>query len=251
MVRCILAGLCAGVVSVTLSGCAAFQQVDMPATYEAANIAYATEAAQLQRTGTQERILAQATHQAEITAVAAVNAVNQQLAATLALRITPTVDLLREDRPDDMGLTVDRPDGSGGNTSAGTSGRSAPPAANVPFRLTGTSSSVRADDGCVQNPVTTFPLDVGQIYVTFVASELTAGTALRADWYFEDQIVNTAAWTPGEDYAEICVWFFIEQGDVIFAPGNWSVRVFANDTQIGGTQTFTFRDNMMSDSTDG
>jgi hypothetical protein len=223
---------------VIVAGCKALQAEDTAGTLQAQNAAYGTEAVQLQAAGTSERVNAQQTHVFNTTQVAGLNAVNQQLIATLIVRITPTPDLIVENAPDDMGLTVNGA-GSGG-VPASSTGNS-----NNPYSLTGVAASVRADDGCVQNPQRSFSLDTQEIYATFVANNLVSGTNLRAEWYREDELVDTADWTPNRDYEQICVWFYITQSDVPFTPGNWSVRLYANDTQIGGTQSFTFEDAMM------
>jgi hypothetical protein len=222
-----------------MTGCQALQAVDTGATLQAENIVYETEVAQLVVTGTAERIAAQQTHSISQTQIAVMNGVNQQLIATLIVQITPTPGLVVETRPDDYGLTVDRT-GSGRASSASSPNTTTGASANNPYRVTGVSTRVRSSDGCVESPQTTFASTVSEVYATFVAYNLTGGTTLRAEWYMGETLMDTGDWTPDENYDEVCVWFFIDQTTFPFTPGNWSVRLFANDTPIGAAQAFMF-----------
>lgn len=213
-----------------LNGCQALNRPDTGATLQAENAAFGTEAVQLQSNGTAEGAAALQTHTVNTTQIAVLNAVNQQLIATLILQITPTPGLVAQSGPDAVGMQID---GGGGGTG------SIDP--NTPYTLTGTASRVRADTGCVESPQSSFPSNTQAVYATFVANNLTAGTNLSAEWYREGELVDSAQWTPNENYDQICVWFFMEQATVAFTTGNWSVRLYANDQQIGGTLAFVFQ----------
>jgi hypothetical protein len=218
--------------AVLLSACGALQPEDEVATMAVDSANYQTEAVNLAVTGDFERISNQSTIAVNQTNIAVMNAINQNLLATLSTRVTPTPPLVGESSPDDTGLLPNMPNMP--------SGGSAVPL-NIPYIATGLSTSVREDDGCVTNPRSAFSADELRIYATFVAYNLTQGTALSAAWYREEDQVASGAWTADADYEKLCIWFYIQQpDDVAFTPGGWSVRLYADNEQIGNTLPFTF-----------
>ncbi|HEX2619665.1 MAG TPA: hypothetical protein VHL11_05950, partial [Phototrophicaceae bacterium] len=121
----------------------------------------------------------------------------------------------------------------------------------TPYIVTGLSTQIDEDTGCVINPKTAFSGEVPRIYVTFAAYNLKQGTPLRADWYRDIDQVASGNWTVDTDYDELCIWFYIQQPqDVAFTPGEWSVRLFADNQQIGNTLPFTF-EALPADTMDG
>lgn len=219
--------------AIVISACGALQPEDDIATMAFDNAQYQTEVADLAATGSFERISSQSTIVVNQTAIALQNAINQRLLATLTVRITPTPPLPGESQPDDYGLMPNMP-----NMPVGGS---ALPGGDVPYIVTGLATRVREDDGCVINPRVAFSADEVRIYATFVAYNLTRGTALSAAWYRDIDQVASGAWTSDADYEKLCIWFYIQQpDDVAFTPGNWSVRLYANNEQIGNTLPFTF-----------
>lgn len=219
-------------VIVLVSACGALQPEDDVATMSAASINYQTEAVQLGLTGNFERANSESTVVIHQTEIAVINGINQRLLATLSVRVTPTPPLAGQSEPDDNGLLPNMPNMP--------SGGSAIPL-NVPYIATGVSTSVRESDGCVENPRSAFSADELRVYATFVAYNLEQGTALSAAWYREEDQVASGAWTADADYEQLCIWFYIQQpDDVAFTPGGWSVRLYADNEQIGNTLPFTF-----------
>jgi hypothetical protein len=219
------------------SACQALTGADDVATLDAAMIAYQTEAVNLDFAATAEHIYARETVSVNETELAINNAINQQLLATLVRQITPTPQLVGEDGPDDWQLVVGVE--SGGQTSQNPGEQS--------FVLTGLSTSVRQDDGCVISPQASFRTDVSRVYATFIAYMLTPGVVLRAEWYQEGELVSDASWTSDGEYDQLCIWFYIDPSDAAFIPGSWSVRLYADQQPIGGTVSFVFAnpDEMM------
>jgi hypothetical protein len=94
------------------------------------------------------------------------------------------------------------------------------------------------DAGCAVNPTSTFSSDAVEIYVVASAASLQpGGTLVTSRWRQEGAEVATFDFTP--DFSEGCLWFFIDQTDVIFTPGNWSVELEINGGLVGAPVPFT------------
>lgn len=218
-----------------LCGCQALKSEDTPATLAAQNVAYGTEIAQIDANSAIERTRIQQTVAVQGTQVVILNGVNEQLLSTLSMLVTPTPLLLGESAPDDQGIVVQR---SSDGTFSG-SGGTIPNNPNSPYTLTGVSTQVRQDDGCIQNPQNSFTSDTSRIYGTMVANNLQAGTLIEANWYQAEQIVVNQRWTVDQNYDQLCIWFYIEPADVAFTPGSWSVQMSADGQPVSGTIGFT------------
>ncbi len=243
-------GRCLAVIStlILLTACQALTPQDdrIPLQTEAANLE--AEIVMLQTRSVEEIANAQATFDITRNEIAAENAVNQQLLATLSIRITPTPRLTTDNRPDDWGLMVATGTGntantfdttSGDTTGANTGEAEAMMDTSSPFLVTGMATTVRASDGCVETTTSQFSVSAPRVYATFVANNLQAGTALRVDWVQNGEVVYFSDWTPDSNYPQICVWFYITSADVPFTPGPWAARVLANN-QIIEEIPFTF-----------
>jgi hypothetical protein len=223
--------------------CQALSPQDERAPLQTQGASSLAEVAQLQTSSAVELANAQVTFEYARTDIAVDNGVNQQLLATLSIRITPTPRLTTDFGPDDMGLMVTPGTGSNAgsasvDTSAANSGLpSGDP--NAAFLVTGMASSVRESDGCVEATTNSFSTDAPRVYATFVANNLQAGTPLRVDWVQNGEVMYFSDWISDQNYPQICVWFYITNADVAFTPGSWSARILAND-QLIQEVPFTF-----------
>ncbi len=68
-----------------------------------------------------------------------------------------------------------------------------------------------------------------RLYGTWVAYNLRAGTVFRTQWYRDDELVFTDAWTAPRDGEQLCIWFYVTPQDVEFLPGRWQIRLFADE----------------------
>ncbi len=224
-----------------LASCQALSPEDDRIPLQTQAASYETEITMLQTRSVEEVANAQATFAIDRDKIAAENAVNQQLLATLSIRITPTPRLTTDTMPDDTGLMVTTggsgpdsvvdPAGTTGNTgSAG--GTETFSDTGSPFLITGMATSVRASDGCVETTTSSFSVNTPRVYATFVANNLQAGTPLRVDWVQNGNIMYFSDWTPDQNYPQICVWFYVTNADIAFTPGSWSARFLANNQLI-------------------
>lgn len=204
-----------------LTSCAALEQADVPGTLAAQNAAYGTEIAALDAAATQEIGDSQTQITELVNGAAHINGVNAQLISTLQMVVTPTpplegsaFDPSSPSDPNDVGQRL--------------------------FVNSGVSTSIRSSDGCVVDPREQFSPFVSELYATIVAFNLTAGTLFRVEWWWTttQTMMFSDSWTAPQDYAELCVWFYVTQDDVVFQPGTWQARFFIDEAQMTSPQRF-------------
>lgn len=89
------------------------------------------------------------------------------------------------------------------------------------------------DDDCALQPEGNFRSSAEKIYVVATAAGITAGTTLGSLWYQGETQVTAHDFTPDFDINSACIWFFVDQTDFVFAPGNYSVQLTINGTPTG------------------
>jgi hypothetical protein len=113
------------------------------------------------------------------------------------------------------------------------------------FVRTGVSTRVRDSDGCVENPVVTFPEGVQRIYATVIAYNITANTPLAAEWSQDGSVVVTQSYNIPRTADEICLWFYIDPTDIPLSAGQWAVQLFAEGWPLEGPMAFTIAGDAM------
>jgi hypothetical protein len=111
-----------------------------------------------------------------------------------------------------------------------------------PPRLSNIVTAEAVDDNdCAVNPTSSFTTTTEQIYVVAVAAGLQPGsTVVTSRWRQEGAEVVTFDFNP--EFSEGCMWFFIDQTDIAFTPGNWSVELEINGGLVGAPLPFTILD---------
>ncbi|NJL94784.1 MAG: hypothetical protein HC915_14245 [Anaerolineae bacterium] len=100
-----------------------------------------------------------------------------------------------------------------------------------------TANAINPATGCASAPNDTFyitgPNDPQRIYFSVRALDVRAGTIYQTRWYqgFESRY-ETPTWTADRDYAEVCIYFFLESSDAPYRGGFWSAELFANGTSV-------------------
>lgn len=202
-----------------VSGCGALAGPDVPATLQAENLGFVREATQIAQAGAADRALIAATADAAATRVAELQGVNTVLLATV-----------RAGDPPEQGVSV----------VAQTGGRPAGLAEGQRwFVRTGVATSVRQSDGCVVNPQVSFPADTERIYATVHGYNINAGVIMSVEWLHEGTVVWQESWPVERNWADICMWFYIDREIVDFQPGSWSARLFADGFQLEEPISFT------------
>lgn len=229
-----------------LSACSTFEPaVDTEATITAQFTSVADEG-----TAISAMLQAQSTEVAQ-TAVAAetyiiqMESINQQLLATMRAIVPPTqqivsttVSLIPEWNPPAIG--------SDAFVQAGTN---VPPVipnndgnqpVNTSYTMISTASDVNAADSCPRDNRVQFTPNDSRIYVTARAFNIRAGTVLNAAWSYNGAVVYDAdSFTIEVDDTDYCLYFYVDQNDVTFSLGGWSVQLIANGIPITPAASFT------------
>lgn len=217
------------------SACGALTPDNPVATLQAERAGYIAEATSVAQAAQAQGTQVVATAIAAQTYVAQMEGRNRQLIATLQVAFPPTRALVENSGPSTPGqMATPVPAGSvavatqasAGDTSGGSTIGSAR------FTQVGTAAAVRDTDDCADSLVYSFPTDVQRIYITTRALNVTAGIQMRAEWYYEGQLTYSEAYSIPRDDDDFCMWLSIAPTEIALSPGNWSVKLFANNQSI-------------------
>jgi hypothetical protein len=106
------------------------------------------------------------------------------------------------------------------------------------FVQVGTAGQIDTDRCFVAHQTFFRDGDVNIIYITGLALNLRAGTVVRADWRYGDQIVYSNAWTAPQSVDGQCFALEMRPSNAPFLPGNWTVNLFING-DVSNTASFT------------
>lgn len=252
--------------SAFLSACQFFGPPTAEQTLVAENYVLNTEIAALRATATVEADRMLVTLEHAQTAMSHVTGQTQELSATLIARGTPSVDLsglspqVTVDIPTlEPALQIAPPANSAivitpGSVSAETGALPGDTAQQPALVITPVSAEntvlsniVTApgvgDDDCAINPTSQFTSSSSEIYVVARARGVAANDEIVSRWYRDGEEVINYPWTPGFEIEDACIWFFIEESEVPFVPGNWQVQMELNGEVVGAPVTFTILDD--------
>ena len=105
-----------------------------------------------------------------------------------------------------------------------------------------TSSSVGSDD-CALNPSTSFTTATPEIYVVARASGVGSSDNITSRWSAGGSEIVRYDWTPPRQIDDACIWFYIDQAEVTFTPGNWQVQMELNGQPVGSPVSFTIAES--------
>ncbi len=101
------------------------------------------------------------------------------------------------------------------------------------------SAFVRNDD-CASDPGNQFDTSSARIYIVARAYNIRAGTLIAARFAIAGQEV-LHEWRPNTRINGNCIWFFVDQSDLLFVAGTWSVRLEIDEVPASDAITFTIR----------
>ena len=113
------------------------------------------------------------------------------------------------------------------------------------FEKTGVSRFINPADGCVVSPQINFANDISLLYVTVRAWNVAAGLRLSVQWWHEGDPVHNEGFTLARAWKERCFRFWLPPDMVPFAPGSWSVQLYADGAPLETPQAFTLREAAM------
>lgn len=207
-------------------------------TLEAELTEYVSEATRINTTREAAGTQAAATVAAAETYVTLSEGINIQLASTLRAVVPPTQQIIVNTGPVTPGMIAPLP---GQITPEALPADAGTPAggSNVLTEIA-IALSVRDQDGCAAGTVTSVSSGASRVYATTRILNAQAGAQVRADWYYEGNLV-----VQGEPYAlprnapDFCVWFYIEPSDAPFQPGTWQAQFVLNGIPVTPSATFT------------
>ncbi len=228
--------ICGCVLALLLvSACSALTPDNPGATLQAERNGYIAEATSIAQEQQAQATEVMATSVAAQTYVAQMEGRNQQLLATMQIAFPPTQALVVNAGTSTPGqMATPAPLGSFGEATTAPQGATPGSGSlgSVQFTQVGTAASVRSSDDCADTLTNSFPANVQTIYITTRALNVTQGTVVRAEWYFEGQLTYSESYTIPRDDSDFCMWLSITPTDVTLSSGNWSVKLYANDTPI-------------------
>jgi hypothetical protein len=198
-----------------LSGCQVFNRPNMPATLQAQNAGYISEATVIAQQLSDKRAGVQATAQAAQATIDYTSNINQQLLATVHAVIPPTPQM---------------------EVAAVSTNAMASP---TQFVDVGVAPGVRQSDGCATRLQTSFPADVPEIYVTARAVSVPANTQMTVEWKFSGHVLHQESWTVPNNESNFCLWFNLTAAMTPLSQGQWSVQLFVNGEAINPEVNFT------------
>ncbi len=236
------------IVCALLAACSGASTVEQ--TLVAENAMLSTQIADVRSTATVEADRLLITLEHAQTDVRHVDEQNLNLVATLVERGTP-IEAIGSITP--LAVTAAAPTQAGtaplvgGVTLPASTESVNPPAATPAATVTVAGPPILSnivtaegidENDCAVNPTSTFNTNTPEIYVVAVAANLQPGTTfIISRWRQEGTEVVTFDFNP--EFTEGCLWFFIDQSDIAFTPGNWSVELEINGGLVGAPVPFT------------
>ena len=228
---------------VSASACSAFTPENPAATLQAQRSSMIDEATSIAQAAQVQGTQVMATAVAAQTYVALMEGRNRQLIATMQVAFPPTQAVVQDLGPSTPGqMATPAPSGSFDEATPppqDNSGSSGVSLGDASFTQVGTAASVRDSDGCADQLSSSFPADVQRIYITTRALNVTGGTQMRVEWFYEGQLTYSEGYTIPADDDDFCMWFFIAPTDVSLSSGSWSVTLFANNQAVAPPANFT------------
>jgi len=116
------------------------------------------------------------------------------------------------------------------------------PQASGPISNIVTAGSV-GDDDCALNPGASFTTATPEIYVVARASGIGSSDNITSRWSAGGSEVVSYDWTPDFEIEDACIWFYIDQTEVTFTPGNWQVQMELNGQPVGSPVSFSIAES--------
>ena len=229
------------IVLIALIVTACQRQNEVELTLVAQNLSLETQIAAIRETATVDSERLQITVDYMATLVGRVEEQRFQMEATLSARNIPADGNLNTP----LTTPFPTPGGPIENTVEGTPATPLPEQAATPTEAPTQptlqnivmSASVGSDD-CANGVTSSFTTATSEIYVVANAINIPAGTNIAARFSVAGQEIRHD-FTPDFNIDNNCVWFFIDQTDLTFQAGNWSVQLELNGTPAGEVVPFT------------
>lgn len=132
----------------------------------------------------------------------------------------------------------DNPDGFVPTPPAADSTEAVAPTPSQPALVDLMMAPGVGSDDCALSPTTSFTTDTAEIYVVATGVNISPGTNIAASFSVAGQEIRYD-FTPDFAIDGACLWFFIDQTDLEFRPGTWSVQLELNGAPASPPIPFT------------
>ncbi len=235
--RHFLCGAASLALGLFMSACRGLSADNPAATMQAERAGYVTEATSIAQAAEAQNTQVSGTVVAAQTYTALMEGRNQLLLATMQIAVPPPVALVVNGGPGTPGMNpTPAPAGSLIETTAETGGATGASLGDQQFTQVSTASSVRDADGCADQLTTTFPADASVIYITTRALNVTAGTQMSVEWFYNGELTYSESYTIPSNDDDFCMWFSLVPNDTALSSGNWSVKLYANSQSVDPPQ---------------
>lgn len=244
-----------------LTGACQFFSNPAEATLVAQNQQLSTEIAAIRETATVDADRMMITLEYAQTAVRNINNQTDGLAATLVARGTPADALTIAQITPQPPITVTAPQlvdiapqapaetQEAAAPTVPVAAQSAPDGTPnlLPSLFNAVTASGVGPNDCPTDTRNAFTTDNSEIYVVAVANNLGPEHTVTTRWRRETEEVIRYDWTPDFLIEDACIWFFIDQTDVDFTPGGWSVQFEVNGSIASPEIPFTIAGDAPAD----
>ena len=240
-----------GLLAALAAACTPQNEIEL--TLVAQNVALNTQIAAVRQTATVDADRLQVTVEYMNTLVAQAQEQRSQLQATLIARgadpaavgvnITPlalqTTPLPAAEAASAPGAVVVPPPAPGDVPVTPFSAENAPVTSAAPTLANIVTATGVGQDDCAVGVTSVFSASSERIYVVATAYNIQPGTLILSRWFQEGRQVVTHDFTPNFQINDACIWFFIDQTDAPFTPGNWAVDLEINGAVVGPSTRFS------------
>lgn len=210
-----------------LGACQTFVGEDESAILEAELQSYGTEVAKIRSDMQSNRTAVAATVAIASTQAASFNHYNDVLRATVVIA-NPPLDGVRVVVEDTQGpLPLEMYDISNGE---------------MRFVEVGTTSQIDSRN-CFIKHETFFGVGIPTIYMTAFALNLQAGTVIRVDWQYGNDVLKSTSWVAPQLADGQCVALALRTSDIDLMAGNWTATMYIDGDPINPIP-FSIIDNM-------
>lgn len=98
------------------------------------------------------------------------------------------------------------------------------------------------DNDCATGITDIFNTETERIYIVVQAIDIQSGMVITSRWLRDDIELVTFNFTPDFHIEDACVWFFADQTDFDFMPGNYSIILEVNSIPASQPIPFTIVD---------
>ncbi len=223
-----------------VAACSSITPDDPAATLQTQREGYVAEATSIAQAAQAQGTQIVETVAAAETYTALIEGRNEQLMATMQIAFPPTQALVvnngaatpgQNPTPAPVGVFPEATPAAGEAPLA-----TAASLGGAQFTQVETASGVRDTDGCADTLTRSFPAGTATVYITARALNVSAGTTMSVEWFYEGEPAHSESFTIPSDDDDFCLWFSLVANETALSSGNWAVKLYANSQSVEPAQ---------------